>query len=105
MSVNSLSAANAYRNQLKMQSDIVDSGAQEEASKSSFSNLLKEGMQNAIDTQYQAEGMKMDALTTGKVDLSDLVTAVTNAELSLNTVIAVRDKVIGAYQDIIRMPM
>ena len=46
----------------------------------------------------------MDSLT-GKVDLADLVTAVSNAELSLNTVIAIRDKVIGAYQDIIRMPM
>lgn len=104
MSVSSLSAANAYRNQLKLQNDIVDAG-QDEANKSSFGSLLKDGLQNSIDTQYKTEGMKMDALTTGKVDLSDLVTAVTNAELSLNTVIAVRDKVIGAYQDIIRMPM
>jgi flagellar hook-basal body complex protein FliE len=104
MSMSPLSAANAYRSQLKLQSDIGDSAAQEESNKSSFSNLLKYGLQNAIDTQYRTESMKMDALT-GKVDLSDLVTAVTNAELSLNTVIAVRDKVIGAYQDIIRMPM
>lgn len=104
MSINALSAANAYRSQIKLQNDIVDSAAQEETNKSSFSNLLKDGLQNAIDTQYKTEGVKMDALT-GKVDLSDLVTAVTNAELSLNTVIAVRDKVIGAYQDIIRMPM
>lgn len=104
MSVNALSAANAYRNQLKLQNDISDAAPQEESNKPSFSNLLKDGLQNAVDTQYKTESMKMDALT-GKVDLSDLVTAVTNAELSLNTVIAVRDKVIGAYQDIIRMPM
>ncbi len=102
--VDALSAANAYRNQLKLQSDIGDTQAQEESSKSSFSNLLKEGLESAVGTQYKAESMKMDAIT-GKVDLSDLVTAVTNAELSLNTVIAIRDKVIGAYQDIIRMPM
>ncbi|MEK6745735.1 MAG: flagellar hook-basal body complex protein FliE [Pseudomonadota bacterium] len=104
MSINALSAANAYRSQLKLQNDIVDSAAQDETNKSSFSNMLKDGLQNAIDTQYKTEGVKMEALT-GKVDLSDLVTAITNAELSLNTVIAVRDKVIGAYQDIIRMPM
>ena len=104
MSMSPISAANAYRNQLKMQNEIADSGAQEESNKPSFSNLLKDGMQNAVDTQYKTESMKMDAVT-GKVDLADLVTAVTNAELSLNTVIAVRDKVIGAYQDIIRMPM
>ena len=104
MSMSPLSAANAYRNQLKLQNDISDAAPQEESNKSSFSNLLKDGLQNAVDTQYKSESMKMDAIT-GKVDLADLVTAVTNAELSLNTVIAVRDKVIGAYQDIIRMPM
>lgn len=102
--VNALSAANAYRNQLKLQNDIGDAAPQEESNKASFSSLLKEGIQSAIDIQYKGESMKMEALT-GKVDLSDLVTAVNNAELSLNTVIAVRDKIIGAYQDIIRMPM
>jgi flagellar hook-basal body complex protein FliE len=105
MSIDALSAANAYRSQLKLQSDITDAPVQEEANKSSFSNLVKEGLESAIGTQHKSEAMKMDSLTTGKVDLADLVTAVTNAELSLNTVIAVRDKVIGAYQDIIRMPM
>ncbi len=104
MSVNALSAANAYRNQLKLQDEIGDALPQEETSKSSFFDLLKEGAQSAIDTQYKAEATKMEAIT-GKVDLADLVTSVNNAELSLNTVIAVRDKIIGAYQDIIRMPM
>ncbi|MEQ1790631.1 MAG: flagellar hook-basal body complex protein FliE [Rickettsiales bacterium] len=102
--VNALSAANAYLNQLKLQNDIGDASPQEESSKSSFANLLKDGIQNTIDTQYKGEAVKMEALT-GKVDLTDLVSAVNNAELSLNTVIAVRDKIIGAYQDIIRMPM
>ena len=32
-----------------------------------------------------------------------LVTAVANAELTLNTVVAVRDRVINAYNDIIKM--
>lgn len=104
MSVNALSAANAYRNQLKLQNDIDLSAPQEEVNKSSFSDLLKDSLQNAVDTQYKTESIKMDSMT-GKVDLADLVTAVSNAELSLNTVIAIRDKVIGAYQDIIRMPM
>lgn len=102
--VDALSAANAYRNQLKLQSDITDASQQDESSKSSFSDMLKNGLQSAVDTQYKAEAMKMEAVT-GKVDLSDLVTAVNNAELSLNTVIAVRDKVINAYQDIVRMPI
>jgi flagellar hook-basal body complex protein FliE len=34
-----------------------------------------------------------------------VVTAVTNAELTLETVVAVRDRVVQAYQDILRMPI
>ncbi len=101
-----ISAANAYNSRMNMQTGIGDAGgAPEQSDKSSFSNLLKEGLQSAIDTQYKAESLKMDAVTGGKVDVTDLVTAISSAELSLNTVIAIRDKVIGAYQDIIRMPM
>lgn len=104
MTITALSAANAYRNQMRLQSELTDAVAQDETSKSSFSSLLKEGLQSAVDSQYKAESMKMEA-TVGKVDLSDLVTAVSNAELTLNTVVAIRDRVISAYQDIIRMPI
>ena len=104
MTVSLLTAANAYKNQLNLQSGIGDATTGDEASKSSFSDMVKQGLQSAVDTQYQAESMKMDSLT-GKVDLSDLVTAVNNAELTMNTVVAIRDKVISAYQSIIAMPM
>lgn len=102
--VNSLIATNAYNNQMKLQSGISDATGQEETANSSFSSLLKDSLNNAIDTQYKTEHVKMDALV-GNVDITDLVTAISSAELSLNTVVAIRDKVIGAYQDIIRMPM
>ncbi len=103
MSVNTLSAANAYRNQLKMQDSMPqESGSSSESPLNSFSNLLKNAGQQAIDSQYNSEGLQMQSLT-GKVELSNLVTAVANAELSLQTVVAVRDRVINAYQDIIKM--
>ena len=35
----------------------------------------------------------------------DVVTAVAEAEATLQTVVAVRDKVIAAYNDIIKMPI
>jgi flagellar hook-basal body complex protein FliE len=41
----------------------------------------------------------------GNVDIRDVVMAVNNAEVTLQTVVAVRDKVIAAYQDIMRMPI
>ncbi len=105
MTINALAAANAYKNQMKLQSDEADdadSGGS--TGRLNFSELVKNGLQGASDTLYNADAMKMEAMT-GKVDLSDLVTAVSDAELTLNTVVAVRDRVISAYQDIIRMPM
>ncbi|MCE2926403.1 MAG: flagellar hook-basal body complex protein FliE [Rickettsiales bacterium] len=103
--VNALSAANAYRNQLKLQDEMPEiSGIAANEAKPSFGQMVQDALQDAVQTQYQAENIKMESLT-GKVELSDLVTAVTNAELTLNTVVAVRDRVINAYQEIIRMPI
>ncbi len=107
VNVPNLSAMNAYRSQLKLAQEAINNPgiAQEETQKSSFADLVSGALSEAIDTQRSTETLKMDAVTTGKVELSDLVTAVTNAELTLNTVVAVRDKVINAYQEILRMPI
>lgn len=106
MAFDALSAAKAYGQQLKMQKNLGDAAESSgEASGNSFAKLVQDGLQNTIDAQKQSEAMQIDSLTGGKVDLADLVTAVSNAELTLNTVVAVRDKVISAYQDIIRMPI
>jgi flagellar hook-basal body complex protein FliE len=56
------------------------------------------GASRAAETQ-------MVAHTQGRAELIDVVTAVASAESSLETVIAVRDQVISAYQEIMRMPI
>ena len=40
-----------------------------------------------------------------QAELADVITAVSNAEVTLQTVVAIRDRVIQAYQDIMRMPI
>ena len=102
MTVDALSAANAYRNQLKMIQDAA-APSPEENTGPSFSQMVETAAKDSANTQFKAEALETSSLTTGKVDLSDLVTAVANAELSLNTVVAVRDRVINAYNDIIKM--
>lgn len=103
MNANALSALNAYKNQMQMMRQAADaSPAQEEANKTSFADLINTALKEAAEIQHKAEATQMQALT-GRVDLTDLVTAVSSAELTLNTVVAVRDRVINAYQDIIRM--
>lgn len=106
MDVRFSKAANAYANNLGLGAGAGDSGADvQDAGKPSFSDMLANAVSSAIDTQYKAEGLKEESIATGRVELSDLVTAISNAELTLSTVTAIRDRVITAYQDIIRMPM
>ena len=45
------------------------------------------------------------ASLTGQADLIDVATAVSAAEITLETVVAVRDEVVKAYQEILRMPI
>ena len=70
----------------------------------SFADLLKQAADGAVGALKQGEAASLKAVT-GKADISEVVTAVTNAEVALQTVTAVRDRVIQAYQDILRMPI
>ena len=86
------------------------SGDAAEASKTSagagsaFADLVKSAAEGAMATAEAGEAASIAALQ-GRADISEVVTAVAEAELSLQTVIAVRDKALDAYHDIIRMPI
>ncbi len=70
----------------------------------SFADLLKNNIEKSIDTMRSGEDMTAKAIS-GEANLTDVVQAVTSAELTLQTVVSVRDKMISAYQDIMRMPI
>lgn len=78
--------------------------SQEAVDGPSFAELLSHAGTDAIETGVNAEQISLDAIT-GNTGLADIVTAVSNAEATLETVVAVRDRVIQAYQDIIKMPI
>ena len=69
-----------------------------------FAELLKSAMTDAMKTSKNAE-TQMAAQVQGKAELIDVVTSISAAEASLETVMAVRDQVISAYQEIMRMPI
>lgn len=103
--VNMLSGINAYNSQMKLSKTAEElGGLTEENQGASFSQLVENQLTDLIDTQKVAETAKMNAVT-GTGDITDLVTAIANAELALNTIVTIRDKAISAYQDIIRMPV
>lgn len=70
----------------------------------SFSDLISQSLSGAVDSGYKAEKISTLALM-GKADLTQVVTAVSDATQALNTVVAIRDKIISAYQQISQMPM
>jgi flagellar hook-basal body complex protein FliE len=44
-------------------------------------------------------------MAAGKTNVVDLVTAVSETEVAVESMVAVRDKVIAAYEEIMRMPI
>ncbi|PZP86141.1 MAG: flagellar hook-basal body complex protein FliE [Azospirillum brasilense] len=108
--VNFLNATNAYRDALRTaerileQTSLPESKATAKTEGPSFMDMVGSALEGAADTGYKSEFMTTQMLK-GKADLTDVVTAVANAEMALSTVVTVRDRVINAYQDIIKMPI
>jgi len=69
-----------------------------------FGDLVTDAVQSAIKTGRTGEEMSAKAVA-GTADLREVVTAVTNAEVTLQTALAIRDRVIQAYNDIVSMPI
>jgi len=78
--------------------------ARDTPSPGQFAQMVQDIAQNAIESGEKAEAMSAAAVQE-KADLTDVVTAITNAEVTLQTVVAVRDRIISAYQQIMRMPI
>ena len=69
-----------------------------------FGQLVTSAMNDVVSSSRLAE-TKMAAHTQGKADLVDVVTSISSAQSSLETMLAVRDQVIQAYQSIMNMPI
>jgi flagellar hook-basal body complex protein FliE len=83
----------------------VDSGTQADSAAggaSDFGATLQNALQGAMDAGNAADTKSMQALS-GTGNLTDVVTAVAQAQLALQTATAVRDRVVSAYQDIMKM--
>ncbi len=70
----------------------------------SFSDFLSGAVKDSISTIRQGEQAATQQVQ-GKANLVDVVNQVNAAELTLDTVVAVRDKVVQAYQSIMNMPI
>lgn len=69
-----------------------------------FGALLERAVTGTVDAAKASDSAAMDAIS-GSGDVTAVVTAVARAELALQTTVAIRDRVIQAYQDVMRMPI
>ncbi len=67
-----------------------------------FGGMVEQMVGNAATSMRTAEAASAKQVA-GKGDLIDVVTAMGAAETALDTVVAVRDRMVAAYSDIMRM--
>lgn len=98
--VNFVNAASAYGKAAQggMGIDARDSAGP------SFASTLGNVINDGLNVIKQSESKAISGVKGG-ADLTDVITAISKAEIMLQEVVAVRDKVIAGYQEIMRMPI
>ncbi len=107
MSIGALDATSAYGRALGIGKDSGGllgkaGGVGAGAGAGGFGDMVENLVGNAAGSMRAAESASAKQVA-GKGDLIDVVTAMGAAETALDTVVAVRDRVVSAYSDIMRM--
>jgi flagellar hook-basal body complex protein FliE len=94
-------AANAYASAARM---MEASGITKptDTAGPSFGDLLKDAIGSVIDGGRQSDQQTV-SMAAGKANVMDVVTAVAETDVKISTLVSVRDKVIAAYEDIMKM--
>ena len=82
----------------------VGQAAAGESGGAEFGAVLQRAVEGAVEAGHRADAASTQALA-GQGSVTDVVLAVSRAELALQTAVAVRDRVVAAYQDVMRMPI
>lgn len=69
-----------------------------------FASLIGKALEGTADAARKAD-VQTASVATGRADVVDVVTAVAESEAAIETLVAVRDRVIAAYEEIMRMPV
>lgn len=99
-----LTLQNVAASYAAMQKSGASPGMEARGASGGFADLVREAAESSVKSLQQGEAASVLGLA-GKVDLSQVVTAVSNAEVTLQAAVAVRDKVVQSYLEILRMPI
>lgn len=81
---------------------IKELGELKEAQKESFEKVLKEAIKEATEVEKQTE-KAIEDFVRGQISIHQVVLAMQKADLTLQTLLQVRNKVLTAYEEISRM--
>ena len=72
----------------------------------SFSQVLRDAVDSVNDTQMKSSDMqKAFEMGDPDIDLQDVMVQMAKANISFQTMIQVRNRIISAYQDVMNMPV
>lgn len=103
MTMDAIRAAEAYAQAARTAAAAPAEGPGE-AAKPNFGEMVKSAIADTAVSLQAGEGAAAQ-VANGEASLVDVVTAISAAEASLETALAVRNRVIEAYQEIMRMPI
>jgi flagellar hook-basal body complex protein FliE len=69
-----------------------------------FADLLAQQVQGVVDSGARSDQMAID-MVNGKANVVDMVTALSETEIAIESMVTIRDRVISAYEEIMRMPI
>jgi flagellar hook-basal body complex protein FliE len=98
-------AANAYASLARLTDPAgLAKSVGEGAGGPSFGDMVKQAV-GALNATAHASDAQSQAMAAGKANIVDVVTAVAETEVAVDALVAVRDKVIAAYEEIMKMPI
>lgn len=99
------SAIAAYGNTAQLIGDPTKSaGMKAPEGGPDFGEMLADTVQSVVDTGNRADALSMQMMD-GNASVVDVVTAVAETEVAVEGMVAIRDRVISAYEEIMRMPI
>lgn len=109
MTVPTTAATNAYQATAKLAESIANGGNQAGSNPASaigdsFKDILGQAVSSVTEGGNNVETQTMAAVQ-GKGDMIDVVTAVAETEVALQSMVSIRDRVISSYEEIMRMPI
>ncbi len=83
---------------------VQQGSAPEVPASGGFGDTLRRAVEGAVELGRSADAGATQALL-GQGSVTDVVLALSRADIALQTTVAVRDRVVAAYLDIMRMPI